>query len=72
MDLAIAVHRGPLREADRTYGPLGTHVAERALGVEGPIREHYLISDEDTTDESQLQTEIGWPIRRMAPPTEQE
>lgn len=64
VELAIAVHQGPLRDADRTYGPLGTHVAERALGVEGPIREHYLVTDEDTTDESQLRTEIGWPIFR--------
>ena len=64
VELAIAVHQGPLREADRTYGPLGTHVAERALGVEGPIREHYLVTDEDTTDESQLRTEIGWPVFR--------
>jgi DNA-binding transcriptional MerR regulator len=64
VDLAIAMHHGALREADRTYGPLGTHVVERAIGVEGPIREHYIIADDDTTDESQLRTEIGWPIFR--------
>jgi DNA-binding transcriptional MerR regulator len=28
-ELAVALHEGPLREADRTYGPLGTHVAEQ-------------------------------------------
>jgi DNA-binding transcriptional MerR regulator len=66
VELAIAVHHGPLREVDRTYGPLGTHVAERVLGVEGPIREHYLITDDDTTHESELRTEIGWPIFRTA------
>jgi DNA-binding transcriptional MerR regulator len=66
VELAIAVHQGPLREADRTYGPLGTHVAERVLGVEGPIREHYLVTDDDTTDESELRTEIGWPVFRTA------
>jgi DNA-binding transcriptional MerR regulator len=66
VELAIALHLGPLREADRTYGPLGTHVAERALGVEGPIREHYLVTDDDTADESQLRTEIGWPVFRTA------
>jgi effector-binding domain-containing protein len=66
VELAIAMHHGALREADQTYGPLGTHVAERAIGVVGPIREHYLITEDDTTEESQLQTEIGWPIFRTA------
>jgi DNA-binding transcriptional MerR regulator len=66
VELAIAVHDGPLHEADRTYGPLGTHVSERVLGVEGPIREQYLVTDDDTVDESQLRTEIGWPIFRTA------
>jgi len=66
-ELAVAVHEGPLREADRTYGFLGTYVAERALGVEGPIREHYLVTDNDTTDETQLRTEICWPIFRTVP-----
>lgn len=66
VELAIAVHHGALREADRTYGLLGTHVVERAIGVEGSIREHYIVADDDTTDESQLQTEIGWPIFRTA------
>jgi DNA-binding transcriptional MerR regulator/effector-binding domain-containing protein len=66
VELAVAIHHGALREADRTYGPLGTHVAERAIGVVGPIREHYLITEDDTAQESQLQTEIGWPIFRTA------
>jgi len=64
-ELAIAVHAGPLREADRTYGRLGTHVAERAIGVEGPIRENYLVTDDDAADESGLRTEIGWPVFRI-------
>lgn len=67
VELAIALHHGPLCDADRTYGPLGAHVTERALGVEGPIREHYLVTDDDTADESQLRTEIGWPIFRTTP-----
>jgi effector-binding domain-containing protein len=67
VELAVAVHEGPLREADRAYGTLGTHVAERAIGVGGPIREHYLVTDDDTTDESQLRTEIGWPVFRVEP-----
>jgi DNA-binding transcriptional MerR regulator len=65
-ELAVALHEGPLREADRTYAPLGKHVTERAIGVDGPIREHYLVGDDDTTDESLLRTEICWPILRTA------
>jgi DNA-binding transcriptional MerR regulator len=66
-EFAVAVHEGPLRDADRTYGPLGTHVAERSIGVEGPIREHYLVTDDDTADETQLRTEICWPVFRIEP-----
>ncbi len=64
VELAIAVHRGALREADRTYASLGTHVVEHAIAVSGPIRENYVITDDDAGDESQLLTEIGWPIFR--------
>jgi DNA-binding transcriptional MerR regulator len=66
-ELAIAVHHGPLRGADRTYGALGTYVAERALGVEGPIREHYLVTAADTADDTQFRTEIAWPVFRTVP-----
>jgi DNA-binding transcriptional MerR regulator len=65
-ELAVAVHRGALREADRTYAPLGTHVVERAIAVSGPIRESYVTTSDDVGDESQLVTEIGWPIFRTA------
>jgi DNA-binding transcriptional MerR regulator len=61
-ELAIAVHRGSHGDIDRTYGALGTYVAQRALGVEGPVREHYLVSGLETSDESKWQTEIGFPI----------
>jgi DNA-binding transcriptional MerR regulator len=63
-EVAIAVHRGPLREADRTYAPLGAHVLQRMIAVAGPIRENYIVTEDDTTDESQLVTEICWPIFR--------
>ena len=63
-EFAVAVHSGSHESADRTYGALGTFVAERALGVDGPIREHYLVTAEDTTDETQLRTEICWPVFR--------
>jgi len=69
VELAIAVHRGALREADRTYAPLGKHVVEHAVAVFGAIRENYIITEEDAGDESQLLTEIGWPIFRTTPAT---
>jgi DNA-binding transcriptional MerR regulator len=61
-ELAVAVHIGPFAELDRTYGALGSYVAERELGVQGPIREYYLVSPADTEDEAQLRTEVCWPI----------
>jgi DNA-binding transcriptional MerR regulator len=53
VDVAVAVHVGPFDEIDRTYGALGAHVASRAIGVRGVLREHYL-------DESH--SEVAWPV----------
>jgi DNA-binding transcriptional MerR regulator len=61
-ELAVAVHRGPFAELDRTYAAVGTHVAERELGIDGPIREYYLVTAADTPDESQHRIEVCWPI----------
>jgi DNA-binding transcriptional MerR regulator/effector-binding domain-containing protein len=66
VELAIAVHQGSHADVDRTYGVLGSHVAEHALGVAGPIRETYLVSRLDTPDQHRWRTEIGWPIFRTA------
>jgi effector-binding domain-containing protein len=68
-ELAIALHRGPFSQLDRTYGALGTYVVERELGVEGPIREYYLVGLADTEDESQHRTEVGWPVFQTTPET---
>jgi hypothetical protein len=43
---------------DQTYGALGIYVAEREIGVDGPIRKHYLVTQFDTDDESDLVTEV--------------
>jgi effector-binding domain-containing protein len=59
-ELAVAVHRGSFDQLDRTYAALGAHVASRAVGVDGPIREHYLQVGSER-DEDQ-RTEVGWPI----------
>jgi DNA-binding transcriptional MerR regulator/effector-binding domain-containing protein len=61
-ELAVALHQGPFADLDQTYGALGTYVAERELGIEGPIREYYLVAPWDIDDESAHRTEVGWPI----------
>lgn len=63
-ELAVAVHHGTLADLDRTYGALGTYVAEREIGVDGPIREQYLVTPFDTDDEARLVTEVCWPVFR--------
>ena len=63
-ELAVVVHEGPFSELDQAYGALGTFVAEREIGVEGPIREHYLVGFRDTEDESLHRTEVCWPVFR--------
>jgi DNA-binding transcriptional MerR regulator len=63
-ELAITMHHGPFSELDRTYGALGSYVAEHARVVEGPIREHYLVTDADTDDPASYRTEVCWPVAR--------
>jgi effector-binding domain-containing protein len=63
----VAVHRGTLADLDLTYGALGTYVAEREIGVDGPIREHYLVTAFDTDDESRHVTEVCWPVFQTGP-----
>jgi effector-binding domain-containing protein len=66
-ELAVAVHAGTLADLVLTYAALGTYVAEREIGVDGPIREHYLVTAFDTDDESRHVTEVGWPVFQTAP-----
>jgi DNA-binding transcriptional MerR regulator len=66
-ELAVTEHRGGLANLDRTYGALGTYVAEREIGLPGPIREVYVVSALDTEDESRHVTEVCWPIFRTTP-----
>jgi DNA-binding transcriptional MerR regulator len=67
VELATITHAGPHTDIDRAYGALGTHVAEHALAVEGPIREYYLVGRRDTDDPTRWRTEIGWPIFHTGP-----
>jgi len=67
VEYAIAVHEGPVDDIDRTYAALGTVVAERAIGIQGPIRESYLVGALDTPDEARHRTEICWPVFQTVP-----
>jgi DNA-binding transcriptional MerR regulator/effector-binding domain-containing protein len=62
VEAAVMLHEGGMDDLDRTYGALGTIVAERAIGVEGPIREYYLVGFRDTGDQSRHRTEVCWPV----------
>ena len=62
---AVAAHDGPFTDFDRTYGALGTHVAEHCEVAPGPIRELYVVGPDVTTDETAYRTEVCWPIRQI-------
>lgn len=61
-ELAIALHEGSFSELDQTYAALGSYVSAREIGVDGPIREYYLVGPQDTAEESRYRTEVCWPI----------
>lgn len=61
-ELAVARHHGRFADLDQTYAELGKYVTAREIGVEGPIREYYLVSYFDTPDESRHVTDVGWPV----------
>jgi DNA-binding transcriptional MerR regulator len=68
VELATTIHTGPPTEIDRAYGALATHVAQHAVGVEGPIREYYLVDAQTDPDPASWRTQIGWPIFRTTAP----
>jgi DNA-binding transcriptional MerR regulator len=61
-ELAITLHRGSYADIDVTYGALGSYVTSHALGVEGPVRESYLVDGRTALDPTAWRTEIGWPV----------
>jgi DNA-binding transcriptional MerR regulator len=67
VELAVIVHEGAHRGIDRSYGALAAYVTRNALAVDGPIREYYVVAFQDTFDESQWRTEIGWPVFLTGP-----
>lgn len=67
VELATIEHAGSHADVDRAYGALATYVSDRALGVDGPVRERYLVGRLDTPDDTAWRTEIAWPIFRTGP-----
>ena len=65
-ELAIAVHHGAHTDIDRTYGALGTYVADHEVGVDDLVREYYVVDRFNTPDAASWRTEIAWPIFRAA------
>lgn len=63
-ELAVMTHTGTFADLDITYAALGTVVAERALGVAGPIREYY--PPAETGEHDMQRVEVGWPIFHVA------
>ncbi|MEV6363421.1 MerR family transcriptional regulator [Nocardia asteroides] len=60
---AIAVHTGAFEDFDRTYGALGSHVAEHDTLAPGePVRERYLVGPDLTDNPADYRTEVCWPI----------
>jgi DNA-binding transcriptional MerR regulator len=66
-ELATVVHHGAHDDIDVTYGRLGAWVVDNALGVDGPVRETYLVTPADTPDPSEWRTELAWPVFRLTP-----
>jgi DNA-binding transcriptional MerR regulator len=64
-EYAIAVHHGSFEDLDQTFGALGAEVAQRAIGVQGPIRENYLVGAFDTPEPTRHRTEVCWPVFRI-------
>jgi DNA-binding transcriptional MerR regulator len=69
-EYAIAVHRGSFEDLDQTFGALGATVARRAIDLQGPIRENYLVNAFHTPDQRRHRTEVCWPVFHIAPPDE--
>jgi DNA-binding transcriptional MerR regulator len=63
-ELAVTVHHGAVSDLDQTYGALGTFVAEREIGVQGPIRENYVETESEAGAEPGHFTEVCWPVFR--------
>ena len=64
-DVAVLAHHGSLSTVDVTYSRLAAYAHRHEIGVDGPVREHYLSGYLDDRDPSTWKTEVGWPIFRV-------
>ncbi|MBF6213877.1 MerR family transcriptional regulator [Nocardia puris] len=62
---AVAEHHGDFEDFDRTYGALGSYVAEHDVALPEPVREIYLTSPRETGDTADYRTEVCWPVGRL-------
>ena len=61
-EYALTIHEGAFADLDQTYGALGTYVSEREIGLRDTIRENYLVTFDQTDDQSAHRTEVCWPV----------
>lgn len=59
---ALTTHHGAYIDVDRAYAALGAHVAEHDRVAPGPVREIYLASPPEVSDEADFRTVVCWPI----------
>jgi effector-binding domain-containing protein len=66
-EVAVVIHFGSRDTLDQTYGALGRHVAEREIGVDGPVRESYPATIGDAAGSAHHCIEVCWPIFQTTP-----
>jgi DNA-binding transcriptional MerR regulator/effector-binding domain-containing protein len=64
-DVAVLAHHGSLSTVDVTYSRLAAYAHRHEIGVDGPVREHYVSGYLDDRDPSTWKTEVAWPIFRV-------
>ncbi len=68
-ELAIIRHHGSLSDVDLSYAKLGSYATTHEISIDGPLREYYVRGADDTPDQAEWRTEIGWPIFRADGPS---
>ncbi len=68
-ELAIIHHHGSLSDVDLSYAKLGSYATTHEISIDGPLREYYVRGADDTPDQAEWRTEIGWPIFRADGPS---
>jgi DNA-binding transcriptional MerR regulator/effector-binding domain-containing protein len=61
-EVVVTTHHGSHDDIDLAYAQLGSYIAEHELTVGWQLREYYRRDHSHTTDYTEWQTEIAWPI----------